>query len=381
MNKKFMKNIFKINHSSKKSSARIGILKTQHGEIETPFFMPIATYGAVKTQSSNEIKELPSNILLSNTYHLYIRPGTEILEQAGGLHKFMNWNQIILTDSGGYQVYSLEGMRKITDDGVTFQSHLDGSKHHFTPEKVVDIQRSIGSDIMMMLDVCPPGDANKQKWIEALNLTTKWALRAKKHYDETEPLYGHEQIISPIVQGGTDLHLRKQSALELIDIDCDMYAIGGLAVGEPKAEMLKVVNFMDTILPKEKPRYLMGVGTPTDLVESILNGVDMFDCVIPTRNARNSQLFSFDGKINIRNAKYKNDFSPIDNNSFSLISNAYSKAYLHHLFKTNEVLGLRIATEHNLKFYIHLMEKVRQKIKDDCFEPWAKDFIKRYNNE
>jgi len=381
MNKKFMKNIFKINHSSKKSSARIGILKTQHGEIETPFFMPIATYGAVKTQSSNEIKELPSNILLSNTYHLYIRPGTEILEQAGGLHKFMNWNQIILTDSGGYQVYSLQGMRKITDDGVTFQSHLDGSKHHFTPEKVVDIQRSIGSDIMMMLDVCPPGDANKQKWIEALNLTTKWALRAKKHYDETEPLYGHEQIISPIVQGGTDLHLRKQSALELIDIDCDMYAIGGLAVGEPKAEMLKVVNFMDTILPKEKPRYLMGVGTPTDLVESILNGVDMFDCVIPTRNARNSQLFSFDGKINIRNAKYKNDFSPIDNNSFSLISNAYSKAYLHHLFKTNEVLGLRIATEHNLKFYIHLMEKVRQKIKDDCFEPWAKDFIKRYNNE
>ena len=373
--------IFNIKHQSKKSSARSGILKTQHGKIETPFFMPIATYGAVKTQSSNEIKELPSNILLSNTYHLYIRPGTEILEQAGGLHKFMNWNQIILTDSGGYQVYSLQGMRKITDDGVTFQSHLDGSKHHFTPEKVVDIQRSIGSDIMMMLDVCPPGDANKQKWIEALNLTTKWALRAKKHYDETEPLYGHEQIISPIVQGGTDLNLRKQSALELIDIDCDMYAIGGLAVGEPKAEMLKVVNFMDTILPKEKPRYLMGVGTPTDLVESILNGVDMFDCVIPTRNARNSQLFSFDGKINIRNAKYKNDFSPIDNNSFSLISNAYSKAYLHHLFKTNEVLGLRIATEHNLKFYIHLMAKVRQKIKDDCFEPWAKDFIKRYNNE
>ena len=373
--------IFNIKHQSKKSSARSGILKTQHGKIETPFFMPIATYGAVKTQSSNEIKELPSNILLSNTYHLYIRPGTEILEQAGGLHKFMNWNQIILTDSGGYQVYSLQGMRKITDDGVTFQSHLDGSKHHFTPEKVVDIQRSIGSDIMMMLDVCPSGDANKQKWIEALNLTTKWALRAKKHYDETEPLYGHEQIISPIVQGGTDLHLRKQSALELIDIDCDMYAIGGLAVGEPKAEMLKVVNFMDTILPKEKPRYLMGVGTPTDLVESILNGVDMFDCVIPTRNARNSQLFSFDGKINIRNAKYKNDFSPIDHNSFSLISNTYSKAYLHHLFKTNEVLGLRIATEHNLKFYIHLMEKVRQKIKDDCFEIWAKNFIKRYNNE
>ena len=245
----------------------------------------------------------------------------------------------------------------------------------------MDIQRSIGSDIMMMLDVCPPGDANKQTWIEALNLTTKWAIRAKKHYDETEPLYGHDQIISPIVQGGTDLNLRKQSALELIDIDCDMYAIGGLAVGEPKVEMLKVVNFMDTILPKEKPRYLMGVGTPTDLVESILNGVDMFDCVIPTRNARNSQLFSFDGKINIRNAKYKNDFSPIDENDFSLISNKYSKAYLHHLFKTNEILGFRIATEHNLKFYIHLMRVVREKIKNNCFEEWAKEFLNRYNNE
>ncbi len=373
--------IFKILHQSKKSSARIGVLKTQHGKIETPFFMPIATYGAVKTQSSDEIENLPSNILLSNTYHLYIRPGTDILEKAGGLHKFMNWNNIILTDSGGYQVYSLEGMRKISEDGVTFQSHLDGSKHHFTPEKVIDIQRSIGSDIMMMLDVCPAGDANKKKWIEALELTTKWAVRAKKYYDQTEPLYGYHQIISPIVQGGTDLTLRKQSALELIELDCDMYAIGGLAVGEPKEEMLKVVNFMDTTLPKEKPRYLMGVGTPADLVESVLNGVDMFDCVIPTRNARNSQLFNFDGKINIRNAKYRNDFSLIDKNDFSPISNKYTKAYLHHLFKTNEILGLRIATEHNLKFYIHLMQLIREKIKDDCFEQWAKDFLKRYNNE
>ena len=372
---------FKILHQSAKSSARTGILKTQHGEIETPFFMPIATYGAVKTQSSEEIKNLPSNILLSNTYHLYIRPGTNILEQAGGLHKFMNWNNIILTDSGGYQVYSLEGMRKITEDGVTFQSHLDGSKHHFTPEKVVDIQRSIGSDIMMMLDVCPPGDANKKKWIEALELTTKWAKRAKKHYDQTEPLYGYNQIISPIVQGGTDLELRQQSASELMSINCDMYAIGGLAVGEPKEEMLKVVNFMDTILPKNKPRYLMGVGTPSDLVESILNGVDMFDCVIPTRNARNSQLFSFDGKINIRNAKYRNDFSVIDENSFSPISNKYTKAYLHHLFRTNEILGLRIATEHNLKFYIHLMDTIREQIKKNEFESWAKKFLEKYHNE
>ena len=373
--------IFKIIHQSKNSSARIGVIKTEHGNIETPFFMPIATYGAVKTQSSSEIKDLPSKILLSNTYHLYIRPGTEILEKAGGLHKFMNWDRIILTDSGGYQVYSLQGMRKISNDGVTFQSHLDGSKHHFTPEKVVDIQRSIGSDIMMMLDVCPPGDADKTKWIEALNLTTEWAKRAKRYFDETEPLYGYNQIISPIVQGGTDLELREQSALELMDIDCAMYAIGGLAVGEPKHEMLKVVNFLDTILPKDKPRYLMGVGTPADLIENILNGVDMFDCVIPTRNARNSQLFSYDGKLNIRNSKYKDDFGPIDTNGFSVSSEIYSKAYLHHLFKTNEVLGLRIATEHNLKFYIHLMNQVKIQIKNDNFEKWAKEFLERYNNE
>ena len=373
--------IFKIIHQSKNSSARIGVIKTEHGNIETPFFMPIATYGAVKTQSSSEIKDLPSKILLSNTYHLYIRPGTEILEKAGGLHKFMNWDSIILTDSGGYQVYSLQGMRKISNDGVTFQSHLDGSKHHFTPEKVVDIQRSIGSDIMMMLDVCPPGDADKTKWIEALNLTTEWAKRAKRYFDETEPLYGYNQIISPIVQGGTDLELREQSALELMDIDCAMYAIGGLAVGEPKHEMLKVVNFLDTILPKDKPRYLMGVGTPADLIENILNGVDMFDCVIPTRNARNSQLFSYDGKLNIRNSKYKDDFTPIDTNGFSVSSEIYSKAYLHHLFKTNEVLGLRIATEHNLKFYIHLMNQVKIQIKNDNFEKWAKEFLERYNNE
>ena len=373
--------IFKINYSSTKSAARVGVVETGHGEIETPCFMPIATYGAVKTQSSEEIKNLPSNILLSNSYHLYIRPGMNTIQKAGGLHKFMNWNGIILTDSGGYQVYSLEGMRKIDDDGVTFQSHLDGSKYRFTPENVVDIQRSIGSDMMMMLDVCPSGDANKEQWIDALNLTTKWAQRAKNYYDKTEALYGHHQIISPIVQGGTDLELRKQSAIELMRLDCDMHAIGGLAVGEPKEEMLKVIDFMNTILPKNKPRYLMGVGTPADLVESVLNGIDMFDCVLPTRNARNSQLFGFDGKINIRNAKYNNDFSAIDENNFSSISNQYSKAYLHHLFKTNEVLGLRIATEHNLKFYMHLMSLIRENIKSDSFESWAKIFLKRYNNE
>ena len=373
--------IFKINHKSKTSSARSGLLKTAHGEIETPFFMPIGTYGAVKTQSSAEIKQLPSNILLSNTYHLYIRPGTDILEKAGGLHKFMNWQDIILTDSGGYQVYSLEGMRKIDSDGVIFQSHLDGSKHRFTPESVVDIQRSIGSDIMMMLDGCPPGDADIKRWEEALKLTTKWAKRAQIHFKNTKELYGFEQIISPIILGGTDLNLRRQSAHELMELNCDVHAVGGLAVGEPKEEMLKVIHFLNDILPEKKPRYLMGVGTPADIVESVLNGIDMFDCVIPTRNARNSQLFSFNGKLNIRNAKYKDDFSQIDEYNFSPISNQYSKAYLHHLFKTNEILGLRIATEHNLKFYINLMSLIRQKIKENDFENWAEKFLNKYNNE
>tara|TARA_B100002052_G_scaffold299180_2_gene336052 strand:- start:8056 stop:9177 length:1122 start_codon:yes stop_codon:yes gene_type:complete len=371
--------LFKIQYQSKKSSARAGTIKTDHGIIKTPFFMPIATYGAVKTQSSEDIKNLPSDILLSNTYHLYIRPGTDILLKAGGLHKFMNWNNIILTDSGGYQVYSLKGMRKIDENGVTFQSHLDGSKHLFTPEKVVDIQRIIGSDIMMMLDVCPPGDATKKEWMSALDLTSKWAKRAMYHFDKTKNIYDHRQIISPIVQGGTDLELRDKSAHDLMNLNCKMYAIGGLAVGEPKEEMLKVVNYLDGVLPKDKPRYLMGVGTPADLVESVLNGVDMFDCVLPTRNARNSQLFNFDGKLNIRNAKYANDFNPIDNNNFCPTSNNYSKAYLHHLFKTNEILGLRIATEHNLKFYIHLMQKIRFEIKNNTFEKWAKIFLKRYN--
>ena len=371
--------IFKIQHQSKNSSARAGTIKTGHGIIKTPFFMPIATYGAVKTQSSEDIKNLPSDILLSNTYHLYIRPGTNILLKAGGLHKFMNWKNIILTDSGGYQVYSLKGMRKIDENGVTFQSHLDGSKHLFTPEKVVDIQRIIGSDIMMMLDVCPPGDATKKEWVSALKLTSKWAKRAMNHFNQTKNIYGYSQIISPIVQGGTDLELREQSAYDLMNLNCKMYAIGGLAVGEPKEEMLKVVNYLDSILPKNKPRYLMGVGTPADLVESVLNGVDMFDCVLPTRNARNSQLFNFDGKLNIRNAKYANDFSSIDESDFCPTSKNYTKAYLHHLFKTNEILGLRIATEHNLKFYIHLMKKIRFEIKNNTFEKWAKIFLKRYN--
>jgi len=373
--------LFTINHKDENTSARSGVIRTDHGNITTPFFIPIGTYGAVKTQSSEEIADLPSSILLSNTYHLYLRPGTQILQKAGGLHGFMNWGGAILTDSGGFQIFSLESHRKITDDGVTFRSHLDGSEHHFTPEKIVDIQRIIGSDFMMMLDVCPPGDADYKIWLDALNTTTNWAQRGMKHFRETESIYGHRQILIPVVQGGTNKKLRKQSALELCELDADAYAIGGLAVGEPKPEMLETVEWMDELLPKDKPRYLMGVGTPSDLVKNVTRGVDMFDCVMPTRNARNGQLFTVNGKVNIRNAKYRTDFTPIDDNEISPMSKTYTKAYLHHLFKTEEILGYRIATQHNLRFYIYLMNTMQDKIQEGNFENWAKEFIKQYSDD
>ncbi len=373
--------IFNLKKTCKDTKARTGILYTDHGEIKTPFFMPVGTYGAVKTQSPEEINQLPSNILLSNTYHLFLRPGTEILEKAGGLHKFMNWNKIILTDSGGFQIFSLKGFRNITEEGVTFQSHLNGEKHHLTPESVVDIQRSIGSDFMMMLDVCPSGDADQKTWIKALETTTRWAKRGMIHYRNTEPLYGHKQILIPIVQGGTNLDLRKRSAEELMELDAEAYAVGGLAVGEPKPEMLNTTELMGEILPKEKSRYLMGVGTPADLVRCVARGIDMFDCVIPTRNARNGQLFTLNGKINIRNARYKSDLSPIDDTGFAPMSMQYSKSYLHHLFRTNEVLGLRIATQQNLRLYMYIMEEIRKAIFNDNFKSWAKDFLFRYDGD
>ena len=369
--------IFTINSSCPKTSARTGIIKTDHGNIETPFFMPVGTYGAVKTQSSEDIKNLPSDILLSNTYHLYLRPGTDILQSAGGLHQFMNWNKIILTDSGGFQIYSLANSRKITDEGVTFRSHLDGSEHYFNPQSIVDIQRIIGSDFMMMLDECPAGDASKKDWEKAVNRTTDWARIGMEHYHNTQPIYGHRQVLIPIVQGGTDPDLRQQSAEQLVELNADAYAIGGLAVGEPKDEMFSSIKIMDQYLPKNKPRYLMGVGTPADLVRSVSMGVDMFDCVMPTRNARNAQLFTFNGTINIRNSKYKNDFSAIDD-GISDMSNKYSKAYLHHLFNTREILGLRIASSHNLHFYIKLMERMRIEIENDTFDSWSNKFLESY---
>jgi len=375
-----LKSVFTIKFSDKNTSARTGILHTDHGDIPTPCFFPVGTYGAVKTQSSEEIFDLPSPVLLSNTYHLYLRPGMEILSKAGGLHKFMNWDGAILTDSGGFQIFSLEGFRKVTDDGVTFRSHLDGSEHHFTPENIIDIQRVIGSDFMMMLDVCPPGDTDMQNWSKALDITTMWAKRCMKQFKNTESIYGYHQVLIPVVQGGTDKALRKQSSEELCELEADAYAIGGLAVGEPKEAMLETVEWMDEFLPREKPRYLMGVGTPQDLVENVARGIDMFDCVMPTRNARNGQLFTFDGKMNIRNTKYKTDFSPIDNNGFSPMSELYTKAYLHHMFKTEEILGYRIATQHNLRFYILLMKTIQNEIQKGNFESWSKEFIARYNS-
>ena len=364
----------KFNIKKKSGKARSGTLTLKHGTVQTPAFMTVGTYGSVKSLTNQDLLECNAEIILCNAYHLMIRPERSLIEKAGGLHKFMNWSRPILTDSGGYQVFSLSSQTKVSKDGVEFKSPLNGNKLFMSPEKSIETQIYLGSDIMMIFDECTPYPSSKIETEKSMELSLYWAEMSYKANNSKMPLFG-------IIQGGMYPDLREISLNELIKYDFEGYALGGLSVGEPDHIRKEVIEDIGYKLPDDKPRYLMGVGKPLDIIHAVKNGIDMFDCVIPTRNARNSQLFSFDGKINIRNAKYKNDFSPIDNNSFSLISNAYSKAYLHHLFKTNEVLGLRIATEHNLKFYIHLMEKVRQKIKDDCFEPWAKDFIKRYNNE
>ena len=372
---------FEINKQCIKTSARIGKLKTSHGNIDTPAFMPVGTYAAIKTLSTDEIKKMNYKLVLSNTYHLYLRPGTMLLEEFKGLHKFMDWDGAILTDSGGFQIYSLSSFRKIDENGVEFKSHLDGSTHYFTPEKIVDIQRSIGSDIMMCLDICPPANASIKDHKKAVKTTTQWANRCFKHLKEQDLKYGYKQILSPIIQGGTDNNLRKLSAESLLEINPEMIAYGGLAVGEPKEEMNNVVEYLNGIVPKNIPRYLMGVGTPEDLIQSISQGVDMFDCVLPTRNARNGQLFTYFGKVNIRNSKYANDKTPIDKYNQSPISQNYSKAYLHHLFKTKEILGYRLATQHNLSFYYNLLQDAKKAIKDDEFYNWKNEFLKNYNHE
>ena len=374
------KSIFTILSECNSTSARAGIVKTGNGEIHTPVFMPVGTYGAVKTLSHKDLEQLSSSIILGNTYHLYIRPGNETISKFGGLHKFINWKKPILTDSGGFQVFSLRGKRKISEEGVTFQSHLDGSSHLFTPENVVETQRILGSDFMMMLDVCPPGDGDLKTWKDALDITTRWAKRGMNHFNKTKELYGHNQVLIPIIQGGTNKDLRIESTNDLLDLDSPMYAIGGLAVGEPKEEMLQSIEVVNGIIPKEKPRYLMGVGTPTDLVQAVSRGVDMFDCVMPSRNARNGQLFTRYGKINIRNSKYKNDISSIDIESKSDLSVNYSKGYLHHLFKIEEMLGYRIATLHNLSFYLNLMSTIQSQIKNGTFSSWSKEFVSNYGD-
>lgn len=372
---------FKKYHTAKDSEARAGLIQTDHGPIETPIFMPVGTVGSVKGVHLHEIKEeIGAQIILGNTYHLYLRPGLEILRKAGGLHKFNGFDRPMLTDSGGFQVFSLTGIRKLTAEGCEFRSHIDGSKHFFTPEKVMDIERVIGADIMMAFDECPPGTADYSYAKKSLHLTHDWLKRCITRFNETEPLYGYHQALFPIVQGCVYKDLRQESAKFMTDVDAEGYAIGGLAVGEPAEQMYEMIEVVNEILPQEKPRYLMGVGTPVNILEAIDRGVDMFDCVMPTRNGRNAMLFTAEGIINMRNAKWADDFSPIDEMGHCSADLQYSKAYLHHLFKAKELLAMQIASIHNLAFYLWLVKEARKHILDDTFAEWKKMMIPRLSN-
>ncbi len=359
------------------SSARAGLLRTDHGVIETPIFMPVGTQGTVKAVEQRELTELGAQIILGNTYHLYLRPGMDVMRSMGGLHKFMNWQGPILTDSGGYQVFSLTELRKISQDGVTFKSHLDGSAHFFTPQKVVEIQRAIGSDIMMVLDECPPYPCDETYARESNKLTVKWAKLCQQALNDSAPLYGHQQALFAIVQGSVFKHLRSDSANALVDLNFEGYAVGGLAVGEPAETMNDLTEFTTQFLPKEKPRYLMGVGTPENILESIDRGIDMFDCVMPTRNGRNGTLFTRNGRVNIKNAKWKSDEQPLDGDFDSYTNKNYSKGYLRHLFQVDEILGLQLASIHNLAFYLWLVKEARKNILNNTFAPWKKEMLER----
>ncbi|MED9995302.1 MAG: tRNA guanosine(34) transglycosylase Tgt [Paludibacteraceae bacterium] len=362
---------FELLHTDPKSNARAGLVTTDHGTIQTPIFMPVGTVGSVKGVHQRELKEdVKAQIILGNTYHLYLRPGTEILRQAGGLHKFNGWDKPILTDSGGFQVFSLSGTRKLKEEGVTFRSHIDGSKHLFTPENVVDIQRLIGADITMALDECTPGDAPYDYAKKSMEMTHRWLTRGLNHFRETEPLYGYNQTFFPIVQGCVYPDLRRQSAEFIASQNCEGNAIGGLAVGEPTEKMYEMIEVVNEILPKDKPRYLMGVGTPANILEAIERGVDMFDCVMPTRNGRNGMLFTLQGTMNMHNKKWANDFSPIDPDGTAYVDTAYSKAYLRHLIMTGELLGMQIASIHNLSFYVWLTQEARKHIIAGNFSTW-----------
>jgi queuine tRNA-ribosyltransferase len=372
---------FQLLHTDDKTNARAGLITTDHGQIETPIFMPVGTVGSVKGLTVNDLKtQVQAQIILANTYHLYLRPGTSILEKAGGLHKFNGWDRPILTDSGGFQVFSLTGIRKLTEEGCTFRSHIDGSKHMFTPEKVMDIERSIGADIIMALDECPPGTSDFNYAKKSLGLTNRWLDRCFKRFNETEPLYGYQQSLFPIVQGCTYAELRKQSAEFVASKGADGNAIGGLAVGEPTDVMYEMIEVVNEILPKDKPRYLMGVGTPANLLEAIERGVDMFDCVMPTRNGRNAMLFTSEGIMNMRNKKWEDDFSPIDPNGTADVDVFYSRAYLHHLFKAQELLALEIASIHNLAFYLWLVKEARKHILAGDYSTWKSGMIRKVTN-
>ncbi len=369
---------FELQHTDLQTSARAGRLTTAHGVIETPVFMPVGTVGSVKAVHPWELKEdIKAQIILGNTYHLYLRPGIEILEKAGGLHKFNGFDGPILTDSGGFQVFSLTGIRKLREEGCEFRSHIDGSKHVFTPERVMDIERSIGADIMMAFDECPPGTSDYEYARKSLGLTHRWLDRCIRRFNETEPKYGYEQSLFPIVQGCTYRDLRVQSAEFVASKEADGNAIGGLAVGEPAEVMYEMIEVVNGILPKDKPRYLMGVGTPVNILEGIERGVDMFDCVMPTRNGRNAMLFTRNGIMNLRNKKWEDDFSPLDPGGTSYVDMVYSKAYLHHLFKAKELLALQIASIHNLAFYLWLTREARRHILGGDFAAWKARMVKQ----
>ena len=369
---------FSLEHTDPASKARAGVIVTDHGIIETPIFMPVGTVGSVKAVTQQQLKQdVQARIILGNTYHLYLRPGTGVLEAAGGLHKFNGWDGPILTDSGGYQVFSLAGTRKIKEEGVTFQSHIDGSRHLFSPEYVMDIQRAIGGDIIMAFDECPPGGSDFAYAKKSMELTHRWLDRCFTRFNETSDRYGYSQNLFPIVQGGTFKDLRKQSCETIASKEATGNAIGGLSVGEPEPVMYEICDWCCDHLPSQKPRYLMGVGTPWNILECIGHGVDMFDCVMPTRNGRNAMLFTTNGVINIDNKKWEYDFSPIDEGLDCEVSRYYTKAYLRHLMKAGEYLGLTIASIHNLAFYLWLVKQARQKIKQGCYDSWKKEMTVR----
>lgn len=369
---------FQLNGLDAKSNARAGKITTDHGVIETPIFMPVGTVASVKGVHQHElIKDINADIILGNTYHLYLRPKTEILEQAGGLHKFMNWDRPILTDSGGYQVYSLSGNNKISEDGVKFKSHIDGSTHFFSPEASMDIQRSIGADIIMAFDECTPYPCDYEYAKKSMHMTHRWLKRCIEHLDKNPVKYGYQQTFFPIVQGSTYKDLRKLSAEFVASVEAEGNAIGGLSVGEPAEEMYAMTDHVCNILPKDKPRYLMGVGTPINILENIALGIDMFDCVMPTRNGRNGMLFTAHGTINIKNKKWEDDFSPIDEMNITMVDTEYSKAYLRHLFISKEYLGKQIATIHNLGFYLWLVREARKHILAGDFTSWKNSMVKQ----